>query len=166
MAINKLGTSFLNSLFSKTKTVASKVNELVDFANNGVISALTATGVITFNNAIVRKGASSAINATATATAPQIAGGIITANTAITNTITLPTATLLGVALGAVRGTVFEFTVDNSTSAGSTVLAVGTGITAASAITGGTNLTMAPGAVGTFKVVFYSTTAAVIARTI
>ena len=55
-----------------------------------------------------------AINATATATAAQVATGYITSTSAAATTITLPTGTLLGAALSAVKGTVMDLYVDNT----------------------------------------------------
>jgi len=71
---------------------------------------------------------SAAINATATATADQIATGYITTVSASAVTITLPTGTLLGARLGAQRGTVFDCIFDNTggTSSGIVTIAVAT----------------------------------------
>ena len=71
---------------------------------------------------------SAAINATATATADQIATGYITTVSTSAVTITLPTGTLLGARLGAQRGTVFNCVFDNtgSSSSGVVTIAVGT----------------------------------------
>lgn len=67
-----------------------------------------------------------AINATATATAAQIATGYITCTSAAATTITMPTGTLLGAQLQAQRGDTFEFWVDNTAGANTVTLAVGT----------------------------------------
>ena len=61
--------------------------------------------------------ASNAIDATATATAAQVATGYITSTSASATTITLPTGTLLGAALGAVRGTTLDLYIDNTAGA-------------------------------------------------
>lgn len=71
---------------------------------------------------------SAPINATATATADQIATGYITTVSTSAVTITLPTGTLLGARLGAQRGTIFNCVFDNtgSSSSGIVTIAVGT----------------------------------------
>lgn len=67
-----------------------------------------------------------AINATATATAAQVASGYITSTSAAATTITLPTGTLLGAALGATQGTIFDLYIDNTAGANTVTMAVGT----------------------------------------
>ena len=58
-----------------------------------------------------------AINATATATAAQVATGYITSTSASATTITLPTGTALGAALNATRGTTLDLYIDNTAGA-------------------------------------------------
>jgi hypothetical protein len=58
-----------------------------------------------------------AINATATATAAQVASGYITSTSAAATTITLPTSTVIAAAIGAVQGTVFKLYIDNTAGA-------------------------------------------------
>jgi hypothetical protein len=67
-----------------------------------------------------------AINATATATADQVATGWITSTSAAATTITLPTGTLLGARLGAQRGTIFDLVIDNTAGANVVTVAVAT----------------------------------------
>lgn len=107
-----------------------------------------------------------AINATSVATAEQLAVGVITSTSAAATSITLPTATLLAAELGAVRGTRFQFVIDNSAGANTVTVIVGAGITVNTpAITGGATLTISTAnAVGIFEIVFTSTTAAKILR--
>ena len=109
-----------------------------------------------------------AINATATATAANIKGGLITSTSALATSITLPTATLLGTALNATKGTSFDFIVDNTAGANTVTIVVGVGIVAAApVITGGATLTVAASAtqgIGIFRVVFSSAEAAVLFR--
>ena len=107
-----------------------------------------------------------AINSTATATAAQTATGYITSTSAAATSITLPTATLLAAQLNANAGSSFDLVVDNTAGSNTVTMVVGSGIVAASAITGGTTLTVASGAIGVFKIVFSSTTAAKIGRTV
>lgn len=101
-----------------------------------------------------------AINSTATATVDEVKSGLITSTSAAATSITLPAAADFNTVAGIRR----EFVVDNSQGANTVTIVVGTGITAASAITGGTTLTVASGAVGTFSLYFTSTTAAILSR--
>jgi hypothetical protein len=111
-----------------------------------------------------RKGA--AISGTATITTAQLLKGSLVFSGG-GGTQTLPTATLLGAALGAKQGTRFEFTVDNTAGSGTCTIAVGTGINAAAVITGGNTLTVANSAtvgVAKFCLEFFSATGAVLYR--
>jgi hypothetical protein len=112
-----------------------------------------------------------AINATATATAAQVATGYITSTSAAATTITLPTGTSLGTALGATRGTVMDLYVDNTAGASTVTIAVATNgiLSSAAADTAGSfgDLTIASGATGLarFTIMFSSATAYVFTRT-
>jgi hypothetical protein len=112
-----------------------------------------------------------AINATATATAAQVATGYITSTSAAPTTITLPTGTLLGAALGATRGTVIDLYVDNTAGADVVTIAVAVnGVLSTAAVdTAGSfgDLTVAAGATGLarFTIMFSSATAYVFTRT-
>ena len=112
-----------------------------------------------------------AINATATATAAQVATGYITSTSAAPTTITLPTGTLLGAALGAAAGTVMDLYVDNTAGASTVTIAVATnGIKSDAANTTAASfgqLTVASGAtgIGRFTIMFSSATAYVFTRT-
>jgi hemolysin activation/secretion protein len=112
-----------------------------------------------------------AINATATATAAQVATGYITSTSAAPTTLTLPTGTLLGAALGAVQGTVFDLYIDNTAGASTVTVAVAvngilsTGATDTAGSFG--DLTIAAGAtgIGRYTLMFSSATAYVFTRT-
>ena len=112
-----------------------------------------------------------AINATATATAAQVATGYITSTSAAATTITLPTGTLLGAALGAVQGSVFDLYIDNTAGANTVTVAVATnGIKSDAANTTAASfgqLTVASGVtgIGRFTLMFSSSTAYVFTRT-
>ena len=112
-----------------------------------------------------------AINATATATAAQVATGYITSTSAAATTITLPTGTDLGTAIGATRGTVLDLYVDNTAGASTVTIAVATNgiLSTAAADTSGSfgDLTIASGAtgIGRFTIMFSSATAYVFTRT-
>ena len=112
-----------------------------------------------------------AINATATATAAEVATGYITSTSAAATTITLPTGTSLGAALGASRGTVLELYVDNTAGASTVTIAVATNgiLSTAATDTAGSfgDLTIASGAtgIGRFTIMFSSATAYVFTRT-
>ena len=141
-------------------------------SQNGFIGNIT--GNITGNiagTAEITHTATSAINATATATAAQVATGYITSTSAAATVITLPTGTLLGAALGAVRGTVFDLYVDNTAGASTVTMAVATNgiLSSAAADTPGSfgDLTVAAGATGIarFTLMFASATAYTFSRT-
>ena len=136
-------------------------------STNGFIGALTGniagTGSITHT--------ATAINATATATAAQVATGYITSTSAAATAITLPTGTLLGAALGATQGTVFDLYIDNTGGASTVtmVVAVNGILSSGAADTPGSfgDLTIAAGATGLarFTLMFSSATAYAFTRT-
>jgi len=114
-----------------------------------------------------------AINASATATAAQVATGFITVTSATAVTITLHTGTALGAALGATKGTVLDLYIDNTarTASGAVTVAVATNgiLSSAAADTPGSfgDLTIPVGATGLarFTIMFSSATAYVFTRT-
>ena len=112
-----------------------------------------------------------AINATADATAAQVASGYITSTSAAATTITLPTGTALGSAIGATQGTVLDLFIDNTAGANTVTIAVNTNaiLSTAAADTAGSfgDLTVASGATGLarFTIMFSSATAYVFTRT-
>jgi len=112
-----------------------------------------------------------AINATADATAAQVADGYITSTSAAATTITMPTGTALGAALGASRGTVLDLFIDNTAGANTVTIAVNTNaiLSTAATDTAGSfgDLTVASGATGLarYTIMFSSATAYVFTRT-
>ncbi len=133
------------------------------------------TGVVTTNATITGAGTMTftpaAINATATATAAEVASGYITSTSAAATTITLPTGTLLGAALGATRGTVHELHIDNTAGANTVTIAVAVNgiLSAGAAAVAGTFglLTVPSGVTGQarFTLMFSSATAYTFTRT-
>ena len=145
-------------------------------STNGFIGALTGnvTGNVTGNIAgtgTTTHATTSAINATGVATAAQVATGYITSTSAAPTSITLPTGTLLGAALGAAKGTIFDLYIDNTAGASTVtiVVAVNGILSTAAADTAGSfgDLTIAAGAtgIGRFTLMFSSATAYVFTRT-
>ena len=141
---------------------------------NGTFGAATTVTDLTTTNLVFtdqNHPTTAAINATATATAAQVATGYITSTSAAATTITLPTGTLLGAALGAVKGTVMDLYVDNTGGASTVTIAVATnGILSSAAVdTSGSfgDLTITSGAtgIGRFTIMFSSATAYVFTRT-
>lgn len=119
------------------------------------------TGNLTLQSGgLISKGTGSAINSTATATAAQVAGGLITSTSASATSITLPTATLLATQLGITTKGGFDFTVDNSAGASIVTMILGSGTTGLAILTGSNTLTIAAGSVGIFCYCFSSSTAA------
>jgi hypothetical protein len=112
-----------------------------------------------------------AINASATASAAQVADGYITSTSASPTTITLPTGTALGTAIGAAQGTVLDLFIDNTAGASTVTVAVNTNavLSSAAADTAGSfgDLTIAAGATGIarFTLMFSSPTAYTFTRT-
>ena len=112
-----------------------------------------------------------AVNATGTATAAQVATGYITSTSASPTTITLPTGTDLGTAIGAVQGTTLDLFIDNTAGASTVTVAVNTNaiLSSAAADTAGSfgDLTIASGAtgIGRYTIMFSSPTAYVFTRT-
>lgn len=112
-----------------------------------------------------------AINATATATAGEVASGYITSTSAAAVTITLPTGTLLGAELNAVRGTVMDLFIDNTAGANTVTIAVATNgiLSTGAADTAGSfgDLTVASGVTGLarYTIMFSSPTTYVFTRT-
>ena len=137
------------------------------------VTTLAATTVTATNLVFTDQNhpTTAAINATATATAAQVATAYITSTSAAATTITLPTGTLLGAAIGATRGTVLELYVDNTAGASTVTIAVATNgiLSSAAADTAGSfgDLTIAAGAtgIGRFTIMFSSATAYVFTRT-
>lgn len=139
---------------------------------------LTVGGAATFQNAVSFTGpppttvrVASAINATATATAAQVATGYITSTSAAAVSITLPTGTLLGAALGAVAGTMFNLIVDNTAGANPVTIVVAVnGVKSDAATTTAASfgqMTVASGVtgMGIFTLMFSSATAYAFTRT-
>lgn len=112
-----------------------------------------------------------AVNATGTASAAQVADGYITSTSAAATTITMPTGTDLGAALGASQGTVLDLYIDNTGGASTVTIAVNTNaiLSTAAADTAGSfgDLTIAAGATGLarYTIMFSSATAYVFTRT-
>jgi hypothetical protein len=149
-------------------------------ANTGAVTTTATLGVttsvtnLTTTNLVFtdqNHPSTAAINATATATAAEVATGYITSTSASPTTITLPTGTLLGAALGATRGTVMELYVDNTAGASTVTMAVAVnGIKSDAANTTAASfgqLTVASGATGLarFTLMFSSATAYAFTRT-
>ena len=112
-----------------------------------------------------------AINATATATAAQVATGYITSTSASTTSITLPTGTLLGAALSATQGTSLDLYIDNTAGASTVTIVVAVnGILSTAAADSAASfgdLTVAAGVTGLarYTIMFSSATAYVFTRT-
>lgn len=109
-------------------------------------------------------------NATATLTAAQVRTGYITSTSAAVTVLTLPTGTLLGAELGAARGTIHEFYIDNTLGANTVTVAVAVdGVLSSAAVANGASqglLTVPSGVtgIGGFRIVFSSATTYVFTR--
>lgn len=129
------------------------------------VATFGSTGIV-FNQPVTQKLTATTKSGVATLTAAEVATGLLV-YTGNAQNITLPIATALATQLGAVQGTTFNWIVDNSGGSGTVTVVVGAGIVAASAVTGGTTLTLAQsttvGSAG-FRFTFLSATAAIISR--
>jgi hypothetical protein len=141
---------------------------------NATFGATTSVTNLTTTNLVFtdqNHPTTAAINATATATAAQVATGYITSTSAAATTITLPTGTLLGAAIGAAKGTVLDLYIDNTGGANTVTIAVATnGILSTAAADSAASfgdLTVASGVTGLarFTIMFSSATAYVFTRT-
>ena len=139
-------------------------------STNGFIGAITGNVTGNIANPVITH-TPVAINATATATAAQVATGYIKSTSAAGTTITLPTGTLLGAALGAVQGSVFNLVIDNTAGASTVTIAVAVnGILSNAATTTAASfgdITVGFGITGVarFTIMFSSATAYVFTRT-
>lgn len=155
-----------NSTFSGPVRSENGFQNIVKNATTGAITVPYSTST---KGAITRLTA--AINATATATAAEVATGYITSTSAAATTITLPTGTLLGTELGAVQGTTFDLYIDNTAGANTVTIAVATNgiLSTGAADTAGSfgDLTIASGVTGQgrFTLMFSSATAYTFTRT-
>jgi hypothetical protein len=148
-------------------------NGFIGAVTGNITGNVTATTVTTANLVFTDQNhpTTAAINATATATAAEVATGYITSTSAAPTTITLPTGTLLGAAIGATRGTVMDLYVDNTAGASTVTIAVAVNgiLSSAAADTAGSfgDLTLASGVtgLGRFTIMFSSATAYVFTRT-
>jgi hypothetical protein len=154
------------SITTNSTTGAVTVNATFGAATS--VTDLTTTNLVFTDQ---NHPTTAAINATATATAAQVATGYITSTSAAATTITLPTGTLLGAALGATAGTTLDLFVDNTAGANTVTIAVATnGILSAAAAAGsgaGAGLLTVPSGVtgiGCFRIMFSSATAYVFSR--
>lgn len=139
--------------------------------NVTITGTTTSTTANNSSNAPIVNHTPVAVNSSATLTAAQVATGYITSTSAAGTTMTLPTGTLLGAALNATQGTVFDLYIDNTAGASTVTLAVAVnGIKSDAAATTAASfgqLTVASGVtgVGRFTLMFSSATAYVFTRT-
>lgn len=163
MGLYKVSSTEMGISVSGAKSVSVNASGLV----TDHITEKTSGFGISLDKPIIRKaGTAKALNTTGAITAAELAGGLITSTTVAGVTGTLPDATSLATQLGATQGTVFEFIVDNSAGANTFTVQVNTGITVGTtALTGGDSLTVSTAqAVGMFRLIFTSATAAILRR--
>jgi hypothetical protein len=156
----------------QTISVNSTTGAVTTTSTLGATSSVTNLTTTNLVFTDINHPTTAAINATATATAAEVATGYITSTSAAATTITLPTGTLLGAAIGATAGTVLDLYVDNTAGANTVTIAVATnGILSAAAAAGSSAnfglLTVPSGVTGLarFTIMFSSATAYVFSRT-
>tara|TARA_R110000868_G_scaffold290022_1_gene550262 strand:- start:13273 stop:13890 length:618 start_codon:yes stop_codon:yes gene_type:complete len=126
-------------------------------------SAINATTSTT--TSLIQNHTPVSINATAVATAAQVASGYIKSTSVGATVITLPTGTLLGAQIGANQGTILDLFVDNTAGASLVTIAVAVnGILSAAAAANAASqglLTVPSGVTGQacFRIMFSSATA-------
>jgi|TARA_B110000196_G_C20922747_1_gene556049 hypothetical protein len=131
----------------------------------------TFSGPVVSLSGFLTEPTAAAINATAAATAAEVATGYITSTSAAGTSITFPTGTLLGAELGATGGTIFELVVDNTAGANTVTMVVGVNaiLSAGAAAVGASFglLTIPTGVTGLarYTLLFSSATAYTITRT-
>lgn len=142
-----------------------------------ITGAMTVSGLSTLSGGVNIVGGSTrtytpvAANSTATLTAAQVAAGYITSTSGAATTLTLPTGTLLGAAVGATQGTTLELYIDNTAGANTVTMAVAVnGILSAGAAAVAASfglLTIPSGVTGQarFTIMFSSATAYTFTRT-
>jgi hypothetical protein len=174
-----VGGSVDNSPIGATTPNTVAATSLTASGTAAITGAVTAPSVAPISatflpvaNSVDTHPAPAAINATAAATAAQVATGYITSTSAAATTITLPTGTLLGAALGAGQGTVHNLYIDNTAGANTVTIAVAVnGILSAAAAAGsaaGAGLLTVPSGVtgqACFTLMFSSATAYTFTRT-
>lgn len=140
-------------------------------ADAGLSIASKGVGNLKINNSKEEHASKAIINATATATAAEVATGYITSTSGAATVITLPTGTDLGTALGASQGTVHELYIDNTAGANTVTIAVSVnGVLSTAAVDTAASfgdLTVASGVTGLarFTIMFSSATAFAFTRT-
>ena len=131
----------------------------------------TFSGPVVSLSGFLTEPTAAAINATAAATAAEVATGYITSTSAAGTSITFPTGTLLGAELGATGGAVFDLVVDNTGGASVVTMVVGVNAILSDAATTTAasfgDLTIAAGVTGLarYTLLFQSATAYTITRT-
>lgn len=132
---------------------------------NSIQEQTTGAGIQVKQN-LIHNHTTFAVNVSATVAAADFIKGYMTSTSAAGVNLQLDTATNIGAAIGAVRGTTFDFYVDNTGGANTVTVVVGAGITAATpVVTGGATLTVsAANAIGVFRLVFSSATVAKLYR--
>ena len=131
----------------------------------------TFSGPVVSLSGFLTEPTAAAINATAAATAAEVAKGFITSTSAAGTSITFLTGTLLGAELGATGGTIFELVVDNTAGANTVTMVVGVNaiLSAGAAAVGASFglLTIPTGVTGLarYTLLFSSATAYTITRT-
>lgn len=104
-----------------------------------------------------------AINVTGTMAEGDLSKGYITSTSAAAVGITTRTFAQIVAELGAGAGSTYDFVIDNVSGANTVTLTPGANITAASALTGGNDMTVASTELAVFRLTF-SSAAATVAR--
>lgn len=122
-----MATPYIESYEPYVQQFGLNTNKAATFGSTVSIAGVASlTGGLNISGSTTRTYTPAAVNTSATLTAAQVAGGYITTTSAAGVTMTMPTGTLLGAQVGAVRGMVLELYIDNTAGASTVTMAVGT----------------------------------------
>lgn len=156
------------TILSSTLVVAGAVtfNGDVTLGAGDDLTGSTTSALLGFNTMapIPTLPTAVAINSSATMSAGDWRKGLVTSTSAAGTAITTRTATELAAELGAGPGSLAYLVINNVDGASTVTLTPGSGVTAASAVTGGDDMTLATTEIGVFLLTFVSTTVAQLSR--
>jgi hypothetical protein len=122
---------------------------------------------INISNLVITPGGATQINTTASISAGNLLKGAIFSGTIAPVTVTLPSVADIFALITPIttQGTTIQFAAHNQGNLGNALtIAVGTGMTVVSPLTGGTTMTVADGRVGIFQITLTSSTTAQLSR--
>ena len=160
--LTKVGAGYLSFTNGSFTTTLQSPNT---YAANTSIQLGLHSGTLAVLTDIIAVGHGGyTVSTTTTLTAAQLAPAAIICTNISTITLMLPTTASLCTQLNGQVAVSFDFFIDNSAGAASVTLAIGSGMTVLTAITGGNNLVISAGNVGLYRLYFTSSTTSVFSR--